>query len=150
MGRPSDFSQEIADTVCLRLADGQTLREICRDEAMPARSTIHLWLLQHEAFSDQYARARDIQVDGWADEIMEISDDGSNDWQEREHGPSLNGEHVQRSKLRVDTRKWLMGKAAPKKYGDKVAHEVAGKDGGAITTSLTVTFLKPGQTPDEG
>ncbi len=90
----------------------------------------------HKGFSTQYARARDIGLDVMADEILEISDDGSNDWMERldkdgeATGLQLNREHVQRSRLRVDTRKWILGKLAPKRYGDKLQH--TGDGGGPI------------------
>jgi hypothetical protein len=87
------------------------------------------WLESNDAFREQYARAREAQADTLADEILEISDDGSNDWMQRtgkdqEPAWQLNGEHVQRSRLRVDSRKWFASKVAPKKYGDKL--EVAG------------------------
>jgi hypothetical protein len=77
----------------------------------------------------QYARAREVQADTLVDEILEIADDGTNDWMAREGkdgeaGWALNGEHVQRSKLRVDSRKWFASKVAPKKYGEKL--ELAG------------------------
>ncbi len=75
-----------------------------------------------------------------ADETVEISDDGRNDWMERQSEEDkeryvLNGEHVQRSRLRVDTRKWLLSKALPKMFGDKITQELTGKDGGPITTA---------------
>jgi uncharacterized transporter YbjL len=87
------------------------------------------WLESNETFREQYARAREAQADTLADEILEISDDGSNDWMTRagkdqELAWQLNGEHVQRSRLRVDSRKWFASKVAPKKYGDKL--ELAG------------------------
>jgi hypothetical protein len=82
------------------------------------------WLNQHAAFREKYARARDAQADVLAEETLEIADDGSNDWIFRNDpdnpGYLLNGEHVQRSKLRIDARKWFASKVAPKKYGDKV------------------------------
>lgn len=124
-GRPSSYTDETAAIICERIANGQSLREVCRDEAMPGKSTVMRWLGEREAFRDQYARAREAQADYWADEILEISDDGSNDWMKRQHGDDdpvevPNHEHISRSKLRVDSRKWLMSKLAPKKYGDRV------------------------------
>jgi hypothetical protein len=138
LGRPSSFSQAVADAICVKLADGISLREICRDDAMPDKSTVLRWLASpdHVDFRDQYARAREAQADHMADEILEIADDGTNDWMERRAtgggGRSdaageaeevvPNHEHINRSKLRVDARKWLMSKLAPKKYGDKITH----------------------------
>lgn len=130
MGRPSTFSQETADSICERIADGESLRNICADEAMPARSTVFKWLSEAQAFADQYARAREAQADAIFDDILEIADDGTNDWMVRngqdDAGWTANGEHIQRSRLRVDARKWAASKLRPKKYGDKVDHEVSG------------------------
>lgn len=132
MARPTTYTPEAALQICARLADGHTLREICRDETMPSRSTVHLWLLQHDEFSDQYARAREDQADTWGDEIVEIADNASNDWMMRNHGDGdevevPNHDHISRSKLRIEARKWLMGKAAPKKYGDRVDLNLGGE-----------------------
>jgi hypothetical protein len=94
---------------------------------MPGKATVFRWLGVHEAFRDQYARAREAQADTLADEMLDIADDGDNDWMERkgEDGQSLgwreNGEAIGRSKLRLDTRKWIASKLKPKKYGDKLA-----------------------------
>lgn len=126
IGRPSIFTEALADEICERLSDGQSLREICRSDDMPAKSTVCKWLALNPAFADQYARAREIQAEALVEESLEIADDASNDWMERQSddgksvGWELNGEHVQRSRLRVDTRKWFASKLAPKKYGDRV------------------------------
>jgi hypothetical protein len=142
-GRPSDYTAEITETICARLAAGESLRTICADEAMPAQSTVYLWLTKHSEFSEQYARAREVQAETLVDEILEISDDGRNDYMLRQgEGEEtlayrLNGEHVQRSRLRVDSRKWFASKVAPKKYGDKVLQEHSGPGGGPIKTEVT-------------
>jgi len=120
--RQSEFSQDVADRICERLADGESLRRICRDETMPAKSTVFKWLRNEPAFADQYARAREAQADTLADEIVEIADDGTNDYmaeKEEEDGFRYNGDAVARSKLRVDARKWVAAKLKPKVYGDK-------------------------------
>jgi hypothetical protein len=145
VGRPSVYTEEIAAEICSRIAAGETLNQISRDERMPPRTTVLGWVLDdREGFSDRYARARDMQFEAWADEITEISDDGTNDWMERENkdGSSttvLNGEHVQRSRLRVDSRKWLLSKLKPERYGDKLA--VTGPNGGAIQQTTTIEFV---------
>lgn len=88
---------------------------------MPGKTTVLRWLRERDEFRVQYARAREDQADAFADEILEISDDGTNDTYKNEDGLDLlNHDHIQRSKLRVETRKWLMGKMAPKKYGDRL------------------------------
>ena len=125
MGRPCTYNAETAREICELLAEGLTLREVCRKEGMPPESTVRLWALDdREGFSAQYARAREIGYHSMADEILEISDDANNDWMERNgeesDGWQINGEHIQRSRLRVDSRKWMVGKALPKIYGDKI------------------------------
>lgn len=139
-GRPSSFSQETADAICDRLSAGETLRAICRDDAMPDQTTVFRWIRTLDDFRQQYALARETQADTWADELVEIADDGTNDYVRRNHGEDdegwrVNGEHIQRSRLRVDARKWLMSKSAPKKYGEKITSEIGGIDGKPIEVS---------------
>lgn len=138
-GRPSSYTAEIGASICARLACGETLRSVCRDDDMPSESTVRQWVIDdREGFSAHYARARDLGLDAMADELFDVADDGSNDWMERldrdgySIGWELNGEHVQRSKLRIDTRKWYMSKMAPKKYGDRL--EVDAKVAATVTT----------------
>lgn len=125
----SDFTQDIADRICERLIEGESLRGICSDDEMPSKSTVFKWLNEQQSFSDQYARARSVQADVLFDEIQDIADDGSNDWMEKRDqdgamiGWKENGEALQRSRLRVDARKWMAGKLAPKKYGEKIELE---------------------------
>ncbi|MCH7928914.1 MAG: hypothetical protein IIA01_00215 [Proteobacteria bacterium] len=124
-GRPSIYSDELAATICTRLAGGESLRRICGDDDMPGESTVHGWLVaeEHKDFETNYQLARQLQADRFADEILEISDDADNDFTAGEKGGKVvNHEHISRSRLRVDTRKWLMSKVAPKVYGDKLQH----------------------------
>lgn len=143
MGRPSKFTQAIADEICEGLIEGRSLRSICLGDNMPSSGTVCRWLGENEAFRDQYARARDAQADTLADELLDIADDGSNDWMERHDaeggniGWRENGEALGRSKIRIDTRKWIAAKLKPKKYGEKIDHEHTGKGGGPIVISST-------------
>jgi hypothetical protein len=133
MGRPSSYTAELAANICERLASGESLKAICRDEAMPDERSVRRWALNDvEGFAPRYAQAREIQAFSMADELLEIADDASNDWMVREGKTELNGEHVQRSRLRSDTRKWLLSKMLPKVYGDKITQEHTGADGGPI------------------
>ena len=130
-GRPSDYSVQIAEIICSRIGDGESLRQICASPGMPGKSSIMRWLEANPEFRDQYARARELQAEHWADEIIEIADDGTNDYVTKERGDgskfeAVDGEHINRSRLRVDTRKWLMARLAPKKYGDRVTNELIG------------------------
>jgi hypothetical protein len=133
-GRPSKYSDGLAEEICGLLAEGQSLAEICRRGDMPSQRTVYRWLAADEGFRQRYAQARETQADRFADEILEIADDGTNDWMERQQGDETtrvaDHEHIQRSRLRVDARKWLMAKLAPKKYGDAVA--LTGGGGGPL------------------
>lgn len=126
-GRPSAYTQEIADHICEKLSDGESLRKICLAEDMPSKSAVFRWLLDRPDFRDQYARAREAQADAIADEILDIADDGTNDYMGEDE--KYNGDAVQRSRLRVDARKWFAGKLAPKKYGDATLVKHADADG---------------------
>lgn len=140
IGRPSDYSFETAADICSRLAAGEALSKICRDERMPALSTIYVWMSKHPEFAEMYARAREDQADTLADEILEIADDGRNDTYEDEDGRRITDwEIVNRSKLRVDARKWIAAKLKPKKYGDKVSAEHSG----AVQFSLNAPWMLP-------
>lgn len=120
MARPSEFTQETADAICERLIAGDSLRTIVKDAGMPASATVFRWLAANETFREQYARAREAQADHLAEEILQIADDGANDTYQTEAGEAVSHDVIQRSRLRVDARKWLASKMAPKKYGDKL------------------------------
>ena len=127
------FSQEIADHICNELVEGRSLRAILKDEGMPASSTVFKYLSLNPEFAEQYARARIAQADTLADEILEIADDSTADTFMTEDGvEKTDHEVVARSRLRVDARKWLAAKMAPKKYGDKVETTLQGPDGAPV------------------
>lgn len=134
-GRPVTYQSTVADEICRRMAEGESLNEISRSDGMPAASTVRGWVMDdREGFAARYARARELQAETWADEIVEISDNGLNDWSERQtpNGKTetvLDHEHVTRSRLRVDSRKWLLSKLRPGTYGDKLQHANAAGDG---------------------
>ena len=128
-GRPSDYTDELAELICLRLAEGESLRSVCRDDGMPSKQAVLRWLARNEQFRAQYVRAKEEGAEAIAEEMFDIADDGTNDWMEKLDkdgeaiGYQLNGEHVKRSKLRIDTRKWYLSKILPKKYGDRIQHD---------------------------
>lgn len=139
-GAPTLFSAEMGALICERIASGESLAQLCRDPEMPNVSAIRRWLRNEDndpikaEFSVAYARARESLLEHWADEITTISDDGTNDYVLREVGRGravmmADQEHIQRSKLRVDSRKWLLSKLNAKKYGDKLDLNIAGQPG---------------------
>lgn len=117
-----------------------TLREVCREPEMPPESTVRLWAQNDvQGFAAQYARAREVGYLQMADEVLEIADDGTNDWVERRRKDgstfmAVDDEHISRSRLRFDARRWLLSKALPKIYGDKVA--LTGEDGGPLQVQV--------------
>jgi len=139
-GRPSVYTKALGDEICDRLAAGESLRSICKDTHMPDEKAVRLWALKPDhPFAVHYAAAREAGYLSMAEEMLEIADDGSNDWMTREGKDGelswqLNGEHVQRSRLRVESRKWMLTKMLPKVFGEKVVNEMTGADGGPIKT----------------
>ncbi len=132
-GRPTRYTPKVAADICTRLAEGESLRAICRDGAMPGLSTVMGWLFggEHQDFSEQYASAREAQAEVWADEIVSIADDAAGDFNTDDGGKkAVDHENIQRSRLRVDARKWVASKLLPKRYGDKLQH--TGEGGGPI------------------
>lgn len=134
LGRPTLFNKALADRICARIADGETLRAMCRnDETLPERSTISLWIATREDFADQVARAREAAAHVLVEENLEIADDGTNDWMEK-HGRDsvgwqINGEAIQRSKLRVEER-WRQAESIlPKVYARTQRIEHSGSIG---------------------
>jgi hypothetical protein len=122
-GRPSKYAPEIGRKICERVVNGELVRDICKEDGYPCRTTVFNWLCDHEDFRRDYAIARHCLIEDVADEIIKIVDDSSNDYTLDKSGdvPVMmpNKEHLSRTKMRVEQRwKWL-AKMAPKKYGDQ-------------------------------
>ena len=132
-GRPTIYSLELTSVICARISDGESIRKISKDEDMPHMSTIFRWLTLYPEFKEQYEISMQERLQGMAEELLDIADNGVNDWMERNEkdnpGYVYNGEHVQRSRLRVDIRKWFLSKHLPKVYGDKAQVEHSGEIG---------------------
>jgi hypothetical protein len=134
-GRPSKFSQELADKICVSLMEGKALR------AVAAECDIHVtvifqWLQTRPGFFDQYVKAREVQAELMADDLTSIADEvpeittvttsPTGSVSERK---ALDSAGVYRNRLRVDTRKWIAAKLLPKKYGDHLKLEASGPNG---------------------
>jgi hypothetical protein len=142
MGRPSDFNADTVNKLCSRISHGESLKAICRDEDMPDHATVYRWLAAHAAFRDLYACAKEDSADALADEIIDIADDGSRDYTVDEDGREVvDHDHIQRSKLRVDARKWIASKLKPRKYGDKVEQTHKGDAAAPIMITSTDSRL---------
>jgi hypothetical protein len=109
MGRPSDYTEELADTICGQLADGISLKRICAADNMPERKTIYNWLRKHEEFLHNYTRAKEDSADSHADNIAEVAEKVASGKLEPNAG-----------RVVLDAYKWTASKLKPKKYGDKI------------------------------
>jgi hypothetical protein len=123
ISRVPEFNQDIADTLCQRIAAGETLRKICEEMAMPDVSTVLKWQRDNPRFVLQYHRARIEQTRTWADQIIELADDNTNDIKTitRKSGKEAqvtDREAIERTKLRIWTRQWLMGKTNRAEFGE--------------------------------
>ncbi len=119
VGRPSIYTEELAEIICNRIANGESVRTIEKDEDMPSGVTIYNWLLDEskKLFFKQYAKAREIQAENLFEEINELADMSVNDIVGDDKS---DGARVQARKLQVDARKWYLSKVRPQKYGDKM------------------------------
>lgn len=138
-GRPTIYSDELANIIFEKISTTtRSLKTICSDETLPDVGTVLRWLRDNEAFRNQYARAKEEQADLMTEEMVDIADDGSNDTIQTKMGPMEDREWTSRSKLRVDTRKWIASKLKPKKYGDKITQELTGSDGKEFSITLNL------------
>lgn len=143
VGRPSKYTREQADAICEQIAtSSKSMKRICEELNLPIRTVLG-WLQDIEEFQQLYARAKEQQADFLAEEMLEIADDGSNDFMTITKGSESynveDKEWTSRSKLRVEARKWIASKLKPKKYGDKVE----------LTGGLNNTNINAEVTPEE-
>lgn len=119
-GRPSRYAADLANRICERVAEGESLRRICRDPDLPSRTTVHRWLSAHPDFAGHMAGARELQADSLVEEILEIADS------EAGQAPSadkVRAQSLQRDKLRIQARQWCAARLAPHKYGARAQPE---------------------------
>ena len=137
-GRPEIHTPELARLICAEIATtSKSLKTICKGENMPSVGTVLKWLHEDkDGFLGQYTRAKEDQADFLAEEMLAIADDGSNDTIVTEKGDYENKEWTSRSKLRVETRKWIASKLKPKKYSERVDITT---DGDKLSTGTQLT-----------
>tara|TARA_R110000772_G_scaffold266658_1_gene389376 strand:- start:656 stop:1141 length:486 start_codon:yes stop_codon:yes gene_type:complete len=130
VGRPSDYTPELADSICERLAAGESMRSVSRDDKMPAMSTLFKWIRELPEFTEQYAIAKTESADALVEDMLDIADnqvdqpllvDGIPLEVDGKVVKVKDAVSVNHARLRVDTRKWAASKLKPKKYGDKIA-----------------------------
>lgn len=160
-GRPTAYTEELGLKICSLIARGMPLTKICKRDGMPCLATVYGWMwggkekCKHPEFLDMYEQARLDQADTLADEIIEIADDGENDTYTNEDGFAVvRNDVVQRSRLRVDARKWVAAKLKPKKYGDQLKQDMTLSGGEnpiqVIAVEGFTSFEGDSDTDDQG
>ncbi len=145
MGRQSEFTQEIADVICDRLMDGESLKAICSEPEMPSRVTVIKWASRIPSFAIMYARAREEQAESLFDDILHIADTpqlGVKTITKPSGVEKIEGDMIDHRRLQVDTRKWAASKLRPRKYGD------TGRDQAAVSGNESVVRVE-GALPGE-
>ncbi|GAU85988.1 terminase small subunit protein [Bosea sp. BIWAKO-01] len=149
MARSCLFTQKLADLICERIADGQSLRAICAEAGMPATGTVFRWLEAHEDFRGQYARAREFRADTLFDEILEISDMPAEAEAVRAgKAGSEAAKSVDQRKLQIETRKWMAARLQPQKYSDKPPPAAAPGAEGARIEAIRRVIVDPSGDSD--
>lgn len=159
-GRPVNPDKlKIQKAICHMIATSNhslitVLRKLAKEmDHVPVLSTVWLWLDTDKEFSDEYARSKELQCEYLAEELIEIADDDSLDTAFTEEGkPFINKEHIQRSRVRIDTRKWILSKLKPKKYGEKldVEHSVSELNMASIIAFAKQLSGQKGEGKDTG
>ena len=150
-GRPSTYSEALGTVIAERVMDGESLRAICRSDGMPNRGTVLRWLAAEPGFRMLYRQARALACEFMADELVEIADDSSGDFEANSRGEMVpNPEAVARSRLRIETRKWVMARMHRAMWGDRPAEDAAGAAPASPMLPLDPATGAPviGPTPD--
>ncbi len=140
MGRPPVFTPELVDTFIDGISKGIPLRQLCRDHDV-GKSAWYELMQRDATLSGRFAQARVEGFDEIAEECLEIADAVDDDYIPTENGLAVDHEHIQRSKLRIETRLKLLAKWDPRRYGDKIHQEVTGKDGAPLLEQLPTEKL---------
>jgi len=133
--------EEIIKKVLSAIETGLSLRKAILELNIVSRDTFNEWLKEDKEISDQYARACEQRADTIFEEILDIADETSKDTIYTDKGEIPNSEWMQRSRLRVDARKWMLGKMNPKKYGDKTDITSGGEK--LQPTDIKIEIVKP-------
>lgn len=152
------YNEELGNFICEQVSTGKSLRTVCEQDGMPSMNGVMQWCIINPAFAGQYATACINKAMVWADEIMDIADDSRNDYVEEidEDGhlkTVFDAEHMKRTQLRVDTRKWYLSKIMPKQFGDATLLKLADADGRRLPSqapTLNIIGITPHRKTVEG
>lgn len=134
-GRPTDYSRELAVEICLRISNGRSVKSICADKDMPSKTSIYEWLNIHSEFTDMYREAVSQRADYHFDEMLDIAD-----------MVEAESAEVAKARLQIDTRKWILSRMNPRKYGDNI-QEDDGNNDNAQPVQVTVN-VRDARKPD--
>lgn len=134
--RPRVYTYPLSERICERIANGESTAEVCRDPAMPSWGTLAKWRRRYSDFNARYRTARESCCELWADETILIADDATNDYVQRQNGGKVfDRESFERSRLRIDTRKWQSVKLLRHVYGERAEVDVRTPDGVSVKVS---------------
>jgi hypothetical protein len=153
MGRHSTYTEAIADEICDRIAEGETLRAICRDEHMPSWRTVYDWLNVNQDFAARFAKSRKLGFDAIAEEAFEIANTPVMGEEIEEDGDRVKvkrADMLGHRKLQIWTRLQLLARWCPEKYGDRTAMELTGANGGPVVQEVVRRIVDPKKEPDGG
>ncbi|MGH8763593.1 MAG: hypothetical protein ACREUR_10255 [Nitrosospira sp.] len=149
-GAPTIKTPELLEVICAGISLGKSARAMCAEAGISQR-VLWNWLASDAQWMQQYLRAKELCIDAYAEEIIEISDDGSRDTYTDEKGREvINREVIARSQLRIDARKWYASKLAPKKYGDKLLNPQEGGEVKPIVHRVEVAFVAAAASAADG
>ncbi len=134
MGRPSLYSPALAETICARLACGETLQNICKAPSMPARASVYRWVNEDAEFRDIFQRARVAGADIMIEECLELSDEASR----LALDPRCGSASIAAKKLAIETRLKVAARFAPEKFGKRIRKDVAGIPGASLESKITL------------
>lgn len=158
-GRPSEYTEENVTAVLMHIATGNSVNSLKDEPDLVSPRTVYRWLFEHEEFRQKYLAAQQIRAFALSEEIFDIADDGQNDWMEKVDkegeniGWMLNGENVQRSRLRAQVRQWHMERINAKIFGDKKQIDHGVQEGSpleAMLSRITGNTLRPKPQGEKG
>ena len=120
------YTKAIADQICEKVENGTPLSRVCKMEGFPSPSVVYYWLRKIPEFEQQYGLAKRNQLELMAEEILEIADDSA--------GDKGNSANVNRARLMVDARKFILERLMPEKFGNKMRNEISGPNGGPVAS----------------
>lgn len=147
----SNRTEKIVSEICARLAEGETLRSICRRKGMPHWNTVYVWMAEDQDLAGRIARAREIGFDAIAQEALEIANTPviGEETEESDDGriKTKRGDMLGHRKLQIDTRLKLLAKWCPARYGDKTSMELTGANGGPVRAQVIIATGVPSDDP---